>query len=300
MAKGKKSQSEKRKVKSPWINLVANPLRAPTALPPVDLGTPYVPRRLHFEVLLSTDGSGNVGAYITDCLGECRLLGTVGSDGVVAGSSATAHPDIAAHTLDSVFGAYIPLCTSVKATYVGPADECSGTFYGVSSTREGDINYTSLHDHRGAASTSPSDGMVVSFTSGSSRWYNPTALSASRSTILAAGGLINFASFAFVGLPANKANCVRLEIIHHVAGSPSSGSYAAPDAVIAVPHSGVHDAASTVAKIQHGAHTINDFLDRAERVADAAVRSIGDAAGFMASWGPVIGSVAEYALPLLL
>jgi len=285
----------------PWCELVANPFEAATALPPVILGTPYVPHRLHHELLISTDENGGFGIMVTDSLAEHSITLTNPSDtggfGIGTGSE---HPDVSAQGLTTVFNKYIPLALAIKATYVGTADECSGTFYGAVTSDLSGYAYHGLLDLPGSASNPTGDGLVVSLTPGSNRWHNPVTMSSGTSAIDTAGGIVERVVLVGAGLPPSKTNCVRVEIVFHIGGQPDAGGFASANAKYSVPHGPTSDAGAMVAQLQSGASHPVDFFSNAKSYADTAARGLAGFLDFTQEWGPTLAAAGEYALPLLL
>lgn len=204
----------------PFLNMLQDPRRAPSALPPVVLPARAVADRIYQEVLLSTDANGNAAVFI-----RAHPASMIGTPTTITGTttSGTTFSDASQLTsFQANFQSFIPLVVDVEARYTGSTQSTSGRFYGQVGipSNSTSVNVANFPQEDFGCEMLASEGASCTWYSTSPVWNNPQSTTLNTEPTEWGDTTIGL---AIVGGPASVTNLVSVGVYFHFAAFPKAG-----------------------------------------------------------------------------
>ena len=204
----------------PFLTMLQDPQKAPSALPPVVLPARAVADKMYQEVLLSTDASGNAAVFIRSHPANLYGIPATWTGTTTSGTTFSDASQLA--SFQANFQSFIPLVIDVEARYTGSVQSTSGRFYGqvgipANSTS---VNVASFPQEDFGCESLASDGASCTWYSTSPVWNNPQPTTLTSEPTEWGDTTIGI---ALVGGPASVTNLVSVGIYFHFAAFPKAG-----------------------------------------------------------------------------
>jgi len=204
----------------PYLDMLQDPQKAPSALPPVVLPARAVADKVYQEVLLSTDSSGNAAVIIRPHLNAMIYTATTFSGTSIATGAYSSASQY--NSFNANFQGFIPLVLDVEARYTGSVQSTSGRFYGQSGVPGNTLtpDVASFPQEDFGCESIASDGASCTWYSTSPVWNNPQP--GTLNTVPTEWGDIAVC-IALIGGPASITNLVSVGVYLHFAAFPKAG-----------------------------------------------------------------------------